>query len=115
MFCPGTEATAPVLGRSFYKVLKVPSPPPLGLSTFSIEGIMGKHLSFWTQVGDVDSQTNCELRIQHEPLDTVGGHGLPEQIHQLCHKESLALFGVFRGLKRHLFGVFRPLKRCMTF
>jgi hypothetical protein len=28
----------------------------------------------------------------------------------LLHKQSLELFGCFRGLKQHLFGVFRGLK-----
>ena len=31
------------------------------------------------------------------------------------HKESLELFGCFRGLKQHLFGVFRGLKYGRTF
>ena len=32
-----------------------------------------------------------------------------------CHKESLALFGVFRRLKMHLLGVLGPLKDTRTY
>ena len=39
----------------------------------------------------------------------------PHQREQKFHKESLELFGCFRGLKQHLSGVFRGLKYGRTF
>ena len=67
---------------------------------------------------DVKLERSQGMKSWHAGFFGKEEMGKPVKYNMFCgelsdmflHKESLELFGYFRGLKQHLFGVFRGLK-----